>query len=106
MPPDTAPHTAVCSYTHLFRGASVRIQELSGPKAYAENPRATGLVLRFADGAATDAEILISSGGEAVLVVSGHTTRAGTRLPERTWLVRGFRALGDEVEVTVGVPTE
>ncbi|MEW2218073.1 hypothetical protein AB0939_01980 [Streptomyces sp. NPDC006990] len=104
MPPDAAPHTAVCSYTHLFRGASVRIQGLSRPAAYAESPLATGLVLRFADGAATDAEILVSSNGEAVLAVSGHTTRAGTRLPERTWLLRGFRALGDEVEVTVGVP--
>lgn len=100
--PDAGTHSAVCGHTHLFPGARVRVRDLPDPAAHAAAPRPLALVLDFSDGASATAELLVSPTGEAALRVGAYTTHAGTRLPERTWLVHALAAVEGDVELAVG----
>ncbi|MET9148746.1 hypothetical protein [Streptomyces sp. NPDC004042] len=84
-------------HTHLFPGARVRVDGLT-------SPRPCGLRLRFADGEETAAEVLVSEAGEAALAVEAYTTRAGTRLPARTWTVREHGADDGGLTLRLGPP--
>ncbi|WP_405642315.1 hypothetical protein [Streptomyces uncialis] len=98
--PDT--FLAVCGDTHLYPGARCRLQGLPDPQTFADRPRPVDVLLRFSDSVTTDAELRTDGPAGAVLAVPAYTTGAGTQMEGRTWLVRGFVRMGDEVELTIG----
>ncbi|MBT2443968.1 hypothetical protein J7E93_28525 [Streptomyces sp. ISL-36] len=105
--PDTGPtqadtFPAVCGSTHLFPGARCRLQGLPDPRAFIADPWPIGVDLHFSDAVAADAELRNDDPTGLVLAVPAYTTGAGTRIDERTWLIREFTRAGDEVELTIG----
>ncbi|WP_059008177.1 hypothetical protein [Streptomyces specialis] len=98
----TGRYAGVCGHTHLFRGARVRVKGVTDPGSYVAAPAPMGLLVRFSDGTTADAEVVVSADGAAALGVAAHTTRAGTRIPERVWTVREFTADDGDVEAVVG----
>ncbi|MEV1008213.1 hypothetical protein [Streptomyces sp. NPDC049881] len=94
--PDDGRYDAVCAHTHLFNGARVRVQGLADPG------RATGLTLRFSDGATADAELLVAGTGDASLAVGEYVTRAGTTLSRRVWQVRELTPEADGTGLRLG----
>ncbi|MFF7329586.1 hypothetical protein [Streptomyces sp. NPDC008150] len=102
LPDAEGVFTAVCAHTHLFPGSRCQVLGLPDPAGFAAAPAPVGLLLRFSDDVEAEAELLVSPDSGAVLVVSAHTTRAGTRIGEHSWLVRSLSATGDAVEMLVG----
>ncbi|MFJ4769346.1 hypothetical protein ACIP88_09540 [Streptomyces uncialis] len=98
--PDT--FLAVCGNTHLYPGARCRLQGLPDPRTFAARPQPVDVLLRFSDSVTTDAELRTDGPVGAVLTVPAYTTRAGTPIDGRTWLIREFAPTGDEVELTIG----
>ncbi|MFJ5293927.1 hypothetical protein [Streptomyces sp. NPDC088348] len=101
-PTEADTFLAVCGHTHLFPGARCRIQGLSDPRAFAEDPWAVELELRLSDDVETDAELRTTDPMGPVLAVPAYTTGAGTSIDGRSWLIREFIRAGDDVELTIG----
>ncbi|MDT0266470.1 hypothetical protein RM844_09185 [Streptomyces sp. DSM 44915] len=105
--PDPAaggPYPAVCGFSHLFRGARVRVQGLPDPAGYVAAPAPVSLELLFSDGVTLLAEVLVDAGGAALLAVPAYTTEAGAAIAERRWPVREFAVVGEpvaDVELTL-----
>lgn len=102
LPDPEGVFTATCAHTHLFPGSRCQVLGLPDPTGFAAAPRPVGLLLRFSDDAEAEAELLVSPDSGAVLVVSAHATRAGTRIGEHTWHVSGLNGAGEELEILLG----
>lgn len=105
QPSSTGPADAVlavCGHTHLFPGARCRIQGLSDPRAFAQDPQSIELELRLSGDAGTQAELLTVDPSRPALSVSGYVTGAGTPVDARTWLIRELVRTGDDVDLTIG----
>ncbi|RMI34523.1 hypothetical protein [Streptomyces triticirhizae] len=99
VPAEGGPLPAVCGHTHLFRGATVRVQGVADPAGFAARPRPLEVELVFSDGVVLTVELLVSDDGSAVLSVPAYTTEAGAGLPQRTWPVREFTVRDADVEL-------
>ncbi|MEV0265413.1 hypothetical protein AB0I49_29315 [Streptomyces sp. NPDC050617] len=104
-PAEEETFPALCSHTHLFPGARLRLQGLPDPQVFATAPRSIGVDLRFSDAVGADAELHTGVPEGPFLAVPAYTTGAGTRIDQRSWHVREFTLRGDEVELTIGSRT-
>ncbi|MCW5951415.1 MAG: hypothetical protein KIT69_04080 [Propionibacteriaceae bacterium] len=89
--------SATASHSHLFPGARLEFEDGSAAPGRLE--------LRLSDGTEVVAE-LIEFGDGIVLSVAGFTTRAGTEIGPRVWLVRSIEHSGDSVVAILGPATE